>query len=107
MPCDARVVRCDPTGARGIEHGVTSASGRSFLPGHLSKAQTRTVIAATVGAVLEWYDLLVYAMFAVVLGKQFFPGSSPAGSLLLSWGTFALASLARPLGAVVIGAYGD
>jgi MHS family proline/betaine transporter-like MFS transporter len=86
---------------------ITSASGRSILPGHLSKAQTRTVIAATVGAVLEWYDLLVYAMFAVVLGKQFFPGSSPAGSLLLSWGTFALAWLARPLGAVVIGAYGD
>jgi MFS transporter, MHS family, proline/betaine transporter len=86
---------------------ITRASGRSFLPGHLSKAQTRTVIAATVGAVLEWYDLLVYAMFAVVLGKQFFPGSSPAGSLLLSWGTFALAWLARPLGAVVIGAYGD
>lgn len=86
---------------------ITRTSGRSFLPGHLSKAQTRTVIAATVGAVLEWYDLLVYAMFAVVLGKQFFPGSSPAGSLLLSWGTFALAWLARPLGAVVIGAYGD
>ena len=86
---------------------ITSTAGRSILPGHLSKAQTRTVIAATVGAVLEWYDLLVYAMFAVVLGKQFFPNSSPAGSLLLSWGTFALAWLARPLGAVVIGAYGD
>src|SRR5271154_5250646 len=76
-------------------------------PRPITRAQLRTVAAATIGAVLEWFDLLVYAMFTVVLGKQFFPGSSPAGLLLLSWGTFALAWLARPLGAVVIGAYGD
>jgi hypothetical protein len=41
------------------------------LPGRITRAQTRTVIAATVGAVLEWFDLLVYAMFAAVLAKQF------------------------------------
>ena len=86
---------------------ATSTSGQSFLPGHLTRAQTRTVIAATIGAVLEWYDLLVYAMFAVVLAKQFFPVADPQVSLLLSLGTFALAWLVRPIGAVVIGAYGD
>ena len=86
---------------------TTSPTGASFLPGRLTRAQTRTVIAATVGAVLEWYDLLVYAMFAVVLAKQFFPASDPSVSLLLSLGTFALAWLVRPIGAVVIGAYGD
>jgi len=82
---------------------TTSPTGASFLPGRLTRAQTRTVIAATVGAVLEWYDLLVYAMFAVVLAKQFFPASDPSVSLLLSLGTFALAWLVRPIGAVVIG----
>ncbi len=76
-------------------------------PHHLTRAQTRTVIAATVGAVLEWFDLLVYAMFAVVLAKQFFPTTDPSVSLLLSLGTFALAWLVRPIGAVVIGAYAD
>src|SRR5580700_1861891 len=78
-----------------------------YRPHHLTRAQTRTVIAATVGAVLEWFDLLVYAMFAVVLAKQFFPTTDPSVSLLLSLGTFALAWLVRPIGAVVIGAYGD
>ncbi len=73
----------------------------------LTRAQVRTVAAATVGAVLEWFDLLVYAMFAVVLAKEFFPTQDPSVSLLLSLGTFALAWLVRPIGAVVIGAYGD
>jgi MHS family proline/betaine transporter-like MFS transporter len=80
---------------------------RSHLPGRITRAQARTVIAATLGAVLEWFDLLVYAMFAVVLAKQFFPTTDPSVSLLLSLGTFALAWLVRPIGAVVIGMYGD
>jgi MHS family proline/betaine transporter-like MFS transporter len=80
---------------------------RSRLPGRITRARARTVIAATLGAVLEWFDLLVYAMFAVVLAKQFFPTTDPSVSLLLSLGTFALAWLVRPIGAVVIGMYGD
>jgi MHS family proline/betaine transporter-like MFS transporter len=93
-----------PTGHSIKGHSV---SGRPTRPGHLTRAQLRTVIAATVGAVLEWFDLLVYAMFAVVLAKQFFPTTDPSVSLLLSLGTFALAWLVRPIGAVVIGAYAD
>ena len=85
----------------------TVPTGRSAARRRLTRAQVRTVAAATVGAVLEWFDLLVYAMFAVVLAKEFFPTSDPAVSLLLSLGTFALAWLVRPIGAVVIGAYGD
>jgi MHS family proline/betaine transporter-like MFS transporter len=76
-------------------------------PRPITRAQLRTVASATIGAVLEWFDLLVYAMFAVVLGKQFFPAADPAISVLLSLGTFALAWLVRPIGAVVIGAYAD
>ena len=73
----------------------------------LTRAQLRTVAAATVGAVLEWFDLLIYAFFAVVLARQFFPVTDPDVSILLSLGTFALAWLVRPIGAVVIGAYAD
>jgi MHS family proline/betaine transporter-like MFS transporter len=76
-------------------------------PRPITRAQLRTVAGATIGAVLEWFDLLVYAMFAVVLAKQFFPTTDPSVSLLLSLGTFALAWLVRPIGAVVIGAYAD
>ena len=73
----------------------------------ITRAQIRTVAAATIGAVLEWFDLLVYAMFAVVLAKQFFPTTDPSVSMLLSLGTFAMSCVVRPIGAVVIGAYGD
>ncbi len=66
-----------------------------------------TAIAANIGAALEWYDLVLYASFAVVLGRQFFPSVDPATSTLLSLGTFAIAWLVRPLGAVLIGAYSD
>ena len=73
----------------------------------LTPAQKRTIAAATIGAVLEWFDLLVYAMFAVVLARQFFPTNDPNVSVALSLGTFAIAWLVRPLGAVVIGGYAD
>ncbi len=55
----------------------------------------------------EWYDLLLYALFAVTLSKQFFPQGDPNSAVLLSLGTFAVAWLVRPIGAVVIGTYAD
>jgi MHS family proline/betaine transporter-like MFS transporter len=67
----------------------------------------RTAIAANIGAVFEWYDLLLYALFAVTLSKQFFPPGDPNSAVLLSLGTFAVAWLVRPIGAVVIGTYPD
>ncbi len=67
----------------------------------------RTAIAANIGAVFEWYDLLLYALFAVTLSKQFFPQGNPNSAVLLSLGTFAIAWLVRPIGAVVIGTYAD
>jgi MHS family proline/betaine transporter-like MFS transporter len=70
-------------------------------------SRLHTAIAANIGAALEWYDLVLYALFAVVLGRQFFPSSDPAVSTLLSLGTFAIAWLVRPLGAIFIGAYSD
>ena len=70
-------------------------------------SRLHTAVAANIGAALEWYDLVLYALFAVVLGKQFFPASDPAVSTLLSLGTFAIAWLVRPLGAMLIGAYSD
>jgi len=70
-------------------------------------SRLHTAVAANIGALLEWFDLILYALFAVVLGKQFFPSSDPNVSLLLSLGAFAISWLVRPLGAIVIGAYSD
>ncbi|HTC09287.1 MAG TPA: MFS transporter [Acetobacteraceae bacterium] len=66
-----------------------------------------TAIAANIGMVFEWFDLLIYALFAVTLSKQFFPTNDPNGAVLLSLGTFAIAWLVRPIGAVVLGTYAD
>jgi MFS transporter, MHS family, proline/betaine transporter len=79
----------------------------SITPTRMPAGRMRTVVAATIGAVLEWFDLILYALFAVVLGRQFFPAAEPSVSLLLSLGAFAISWLARPVGAIVIGAYSD
>ena len=65
------------------------------------------IAAATVGNALEWFDILVYSYFATTIAGVFFPNSNPVVSLLLTFGSFGLSYLARPLGAVVLGAYAD
>ncbi len=65
------------------------------------------VAAATIGNALEWFDILVYAYFASTIAEVFFPVTNPVVSLLLTFGSFGLSYIARPLGAVVLGAYAD
>ena len=67
----------------------------------------RAVVASSVGNALEWFDIIVYASFAVVISKLFFPTQQGVTGLLLTFGTFAISYLVRPVGAMVIGAYGD
>src|ERR1700760_3892127 len=72
-----------------------------------SKNITRLVIATSLGNALEWFDISVYAYFAVYLSKAFFPTNDPTTSLLLTFGTFALTFLARPVGGILLGTYAD
>lgn len=65
------------------------------------------VAAATIGNALEWFDILVYGYFAPTIAEVFFPNSSQVVSLLLTFGSFGLSYVARPVGAVVLGAYAD
>ncbi|MGN6081926.1 MFS transporter [Trinickia sp.] len=67
----------------------------------------RAVLATSIGNALEWFDLVVYGFFAVVIAKLFFPAGNDTVSLLLSLGTFGVSFFMRPLGAIVIGAYAD
>lgn len=69
----------------------------------------RAVVAASLGNALEWFDIIVYAFFAPVISKVFFEGSKGNDYVgqLLTFGTFALSYLIRPLGAMVIGHFGD
>jgi MHS family citrate/tricarballylate:H+ symporter-like MFS transporter len=68
---------------------------------------SRQVAAAVMGNALEFYDFTTYTIFAVDIGKAFFPSHSSFASLMASLGTFGAGFLTRPVGAVVIGRIAD
>src|SRR5882762_8624258 len=69
----------------------------------------RTVIVASlVGTSLEWYDFFLYATAsAVVFNKLFFPNFDPVVGTLLAFTTAAVGFVARPLGGIIFGHFGD
>jgi MFS transporter, MHS family, proline/betaine transporter len=72
-----------------------------------TSAATRLIVASSVGNALEFYEILVYGYFALTISKVFFPAANEAVSLLVTLGTFGISFLARPVGAIFLGAYGD
>ena len=70
-------------------------------------AGRRAVAAASIGNALEWYDFSVYAFFAVYIGRNFFSQDDAAAQLLQAFMLFGLGFVARPLGALILGAYAD
>lgn len=68
---------------------------------------TRLVVAASFGNALEWYDFSVYAFFASYIAHNFFTTDDPTSALIDTFVVFGAGFLARPLGAVLVGAYGD
>jgi MFS family permease len=66
------------------------------------------LIASLVGTGIEFYDFYIYATAAaLVFGPLFFPAESASAQLMLSYASFGLAFLARPLGASLFGHFGD
>ncbi|UVT17652.1 MAG: MFS transporter [Nitrospira sp.] len=72
-----------------------------------SRPLRKTVLAGAVGNVLEWYDFALFGYFAPVLSLLFFPSSDPSLSLIATFSVFAVGFLARPLGALLFGYWGD
>lgn len=75
--------------------------------GKPAQSQFRLIAACSLGNALEMYDFTVYSFFALLIGKLFFPSSSPYGSLLLAVATFGIGFVMRPLGGVIIGNFAD
>jgi metabolite-proton symporter len=68
----------------------------------------KVVVASFIGTTIEWYDYFIYGTAAaLVFGRLFFPSFSPLAGTLASFATFAIGFVARPLGGVIFGHYGD
>jgi metabolite-proton symporter len=70
--------------------------------------QRRVALSSLIGTTIEWYDYFIYgSAAALVFAPQFFPGVDPMAGLLASFATFAVGFLARPVGGIVMGHFGD
>ena len=68
----------------------------------------KVIAASLIGSVIEWYDFFIYGTAAaLIFGQLFFPGSDPLIGTLYSFGTYAVGFIARPIGGVFCGHYGD
>jgi MFS transporter, MHS family, shikimate and dehydroshikimate transport protein len=68
----------------------------------------RVVFASLIGATIEWYDFFLYGVVAgIVFNKLFFPAGNEVVSTMLAYATFAVGFLARPLGGIIFGHFGD
>lgn len=68
----------------------------------------KVVFASLIGTTIEWYDFFVYGTAAaLVFNKLFFPNVDPVIGTLAAFATFGVGFIARPLGGVVFGHYGD
>jgi MFS family permease len=73
----------------------------------ISGLSRRQIVAIASGNALEFYDFVVYAIFAAQIGRTFFPSELPGVSLLASLATFGVGFVTRPLGALIIGRMAD
>ena len=73
------------------------------------KARLKKVATATiVGSMLEWYDFYLYAtMASIVFAKVFFDTSDPGTASMQAFATFAIGFIARPIGGIFFGYFGD
>lgn len=72
-----------------------------------TKHKIKTIFAACIGNVVEWYDFSIYAYMAAIISVNFFETQEPITALLATFAAFAVGFIIRPLGGFVIGVYGD
>ena len=71
------------------------------------RSRIGAILRATSGNFLEMFDFFLFGFYATYISRAFFPSGNETTELLLTYGTFWLGALMRPLGAIVLGAYID
>src|SRR6058998_3776865 len=65
-------------------------------------------VASLIGTTIEWYDFFLYGTAAaLVFNRLYFPTFDPLAGTLAAFGTYTVGFVARPIGGIVIGHYGD
>ena len=86
----------------------TATDVNSEESAHVEASMRKVALTALAGTSIEWYDFFLYATAAaLVFPSAFFPDSTPTMGLILSFGTFAFGFIARPLGGILFGHFGD
>ncbi|KTD35736.1 major facilitator family transporter [Legionella nautarum] len=73
----------------------------------MQKDQQRLLILSSLGGILEFYDFIIFALFASYISNAFFPATDELIGLLITFATFAIGYLVRPLGGIIFGHFGD
>jgi MHS family alpha-ketoglutarate permease-like MFS transporter len=76
-------------------------------PGSPPLKRIGSIIAGSVGNLVEWYDWFIYASFSLYFAKAFFPKGDQTAQLLSAAAVFAVGFLMRPVGAWIMGSYAD
>lgn len=88
-------------------HSAVDSSRLAYGDNTRSEAR-RAALGSFVGAVVDWYDFLLYGIVAaLVFNRAFFPNVSPTMGTLAAFATFGVGFLFRPLGGIVFGHFGD
>src|SRR5215471_17275745 len=78
------------------------------MAGQEKTSHVKVAMASLIGTAIEWYDFFLYGTAAaLVFNKLFFPTFDPMIGTLLAFATLGLGFVARPLGGLVFGHYGD
>ncbi len=71
------------------------------------KLPIKTLVAASIGNAIEWYDWTIFATFLIYFSTQFFPADNPELALVNTTATYAVAFFFRPVGGWVLGRFAD
>src|SRR3954453_2181394 len=89
-------------------HKLRTSAGPQESGTHRTSSTRKAAASGWVGSALEYYDWFIYAQAAaLVFPLVFFPSANPAVALIASLGTYAVGYVARPIGAMVLGHWGD
>jgi MHS family proline/betaine transporter-like MFS transporter len=85
----------------------TALSDSARTADRIDAAGWRIVLLASLGGTLEFYDFVIFGVFARDIAQAIFPSTDPIVALMASFAAFAAGYLARPIGGIVLSHYGD